>query len=91
MNAGTPKAVVFDPEHERFNLFAPGVMGDPYPAYRILRDRSPVHFNEQIGLYFISRYADVSTLGRDRTRLYGGTRSAGCSRSTPTPHYTGCW
>jgi cytochrome P450 len=33
--------------------------GDPYPAYRELRDRAPVHFAPESGCWCISRYEDV--------------------------------
>jgi cytochrome P450 len=67
----------FDPDTEGFNPFAPGIMDDPYPSYRVLRDRAPVHFNEDIGLYFLSRYDDVSAFGRDRQNLIRGTSTTG--------------
>ncbi len=33
--------------------------GDPYPAYRELRDRAPVHFAPESGCWCVSRYEDV--------------------------------
>ncbi|RSS75546.1 cytochrome P450 [Streptomyces sp. WAC06614] len=52
-------------------------MDDPYPAYQQLRDHSPVHFHPDLGLYFLSRYADVSALGRDQRRMIRGTSLSG--------------
>lgn len=69
-----------DPETERFNPFTPGIMDDPYPYYRVLRDRAPVHFNEEIGYYFLSRYDDVATLGSDRQSLIRGDSLYGIFR-----------
>jgi cytochrome P450 len=69
--------VDFNPAVDRFNLFAPGVMDDPYPYYRALRDHAPVHFNEEIGIHYLSRYDDVAALGRDRQRLIRGESSSG--------------
>ncbi|MEV6954849.1 cytochrome P450 [Streptomyces sp. NPDC051183] len=55
-----------------FDPYAPGVAEDPYPSYRELREDSPVHFSPQTGLFFLSRYEDIATLGRDRTKLIRG-------------------
>ncbi|MCX5015118.1 cytochrome P450 [Streptomyces sp. NBC_00555] len=60
-----------------FNPFAPGVMDDPYPSYRELREHSPVHFSPQTGMFFLSRYEDIATLGRDRTKLIRGSSLSG--------------
>ncbi|MFD3945169.1 cytochrome P450 [Streptomyces sp. NPDC058579] len=62
---------------EGFNPFAPGVMDDPYPAYRELRESCPVHFSPQTGLFFLSRYEDIAVLGRDRNRLVRGSSLTG--------------
>ena len=32
---------------------------DPYPRYRALRERDPVHHNEVRGFWALSRHADV--------------------------------
>ena len=42
-----------------FDLFAPGVIADPYPWYRVLRDTSPVHYVPERDIWVLSRYADV--------------------------------
>lgn len=60
-----------------FNPFVPGVMDNPYPSYRELRDTDPVHFSEATGLYFLSRYEDVATLGPDPHCLVRGTSLSG--------------
>ncbi|MGW5848679.1 cytochrome P450 [Streptomyces sp. NPDC055254] len=52
-------------------------MDDPYPSYRELRERSPVHFNPRTGLFFLSRYEDIAVLGRDRTKLIRGSSLSG--------------
>lgn len=52
----------------------PGFRADPYPWYRALRERAPVHLHPEVG-YVISRYADVDALLRD-SRF---------SLSTPSP------
>lgn len=42
-----------------FDLFAPGVIADPYPWYRLLRETSPVHHVPERDIWVLSRYADV--------------------------------
>ncbi len=48
-----------------FNPFEPAVMADPYPYYRLMRERDPVHWNGAIRTWFLTRHADVSQLLRD--------------------------
>ncbi|MCZ7525875.1 MAG: cytochrome P450 [Acidimicrobiia bacterium] len=38
---------------------------DPYPTYRWLRDHAPVHRNEELDFWALSRYADVVEASRD--------------------------
>ena len=38
---------------------------DPYPVYRELRETAPVYYNEDRGLWVLSRYADVQAAARD--------------------------
>jgi len=42
-----------------FNPYDPELHQDPYPVYRWLRDEAPVHHNERLRFYTLSRYADV--------------------------------
>lgn len=49
---------VYDPLNEDFQL-------DPYPAYRELRDREPVHRHEKPGFWALSRFEDVWNALRD--------------------------
>jgi cytochrome P450 len=39
---------------------------NPYPIYAELRQQAPLYFDEALGLWIVSRYADVSALLRDR-------------------------
>jgi len=41
------------------NLFSPEARRDPYPFYAALREDAPVHFFEELGVWTVSRYADV--------------------------------
>ncbi|MFM8973506.1 MAG: cytochrome P450 [Actinomycetota bacterium] len=43
----------------RFNPYAYEVHEDPFPVYRQLRDEAPCYFDEELGFYALSRYADV--------------------------------
>ena len=45
----------------------PAYVTDPYPTYRRLRERDPVHRSLITGQYLISRYADVDRVLRDHT------------------------
>jgi cytochrome P450 len=49
----------------RFNPFGPEFRRDPYPLYRQLRDARPVH--RTLGMWVLTRYADVQAVLRDRT------------------------
>src|SRR5262245_54600859 len=48
-----------------FNPFDPAVMADPYPFYKLMRERDPVHWNGTVRIWFLTRHADVSELLRD--------------------------
>jgi cytochrome P450 len=43
----------------------PELIADPYPFYHRLRDNDPVHCSP-LGLYVLSRHADVSSVLRDK-------------------------
>jgi pimeloyl-[acyl-carrier protein] synthase len=47
-----------------FNPFAPEFHEDPYPAYRLLRERDPVH-QMPMGAWVLTRYDDVAAALRD--------------------------
>ena len=40
----------------------PAVQVKPYPYYRALRDGDPVHFEESLGMYLVSRHEDLRTV-----------------------------
>ncbi len=42
-----------------FDPFRYEELKDPYPAYRALRDRAPVHYAPEAGVWCVSRYEDV--------------------------------
>lgn len=59
----------------------PGYITDPYPVYRRLRERDPVHRSLITGQYLISRYADVDRVLRDYRTFSNVRREA-----NPSPH-----
>jgi cytochrome P450 len=65
-----------------FNPFDPAVMADPYPYYRRMRERDPVHWNGSVKTWFLTRHADVSELLRDDRFSADRTRS---ERYVPPP------
>lgn len=47
------------------NLQQPDVRADPYPFYARLRGEDPVHWDETLGFWVLTRYADISTVYSD--------------------------
>ncbi len=66
----------------RFNPFEPAIMADPYPYYRRMRERDPVHWSDTIRAWFLTRHADVVELLRDDRFSADRTRS---ERFVPPP------
>jgi cytochrome P450 len=54
---------------DSFNPYDPEVYEDPYPSYAWLRDEDPVHHNEELDIWVLSRHADVAAGLRDHTRF----------------------
>ena len=42
------------------------IIANPYPSYHQLRTEDPVHWNEQVGAWTLTRYSDVVEALRDR-------------------------
>ncbi len=55
----------------RFNPFNREFRADPYRVYHLLRETEPVH--RSMGMWVLTRYADVLQVLRDRTFLVGLT------------------
>ena len=53
----------------------PEIIANPYPSYHELRAQDPVHWNEPIGAWVLTRYVDVIEAFRDR-RLSADRMSA---------------
>lgn len=45
--------------------YQPFDMTDPFPAYARLREKAPVHFDDRIGYWVVTRYADVKAVFDD--------------------------
>lgn len=45
-----------------YHLLDPGVLADPYPLYRRLREEDPVHWDPFLHAWVVTRYADVLTV-----------------------------
>jgi unspecific monooxygenase len=60
--------LLIDPGRRRVLLDPrdPAFYNDPYPAYRAIREATPIFFWEQYGFWCFARHADVSALLRDR-------------------------
>ena len=48
-----------------FNLTDPAFVRDPYPAYRMLRERAPV-WKSPMGVWVLTRYDDIAKLLKDQ-------------------------
>ncbi len=48
-----------------FNPFAPGMLADPYPMYRALRERSPISWSPLMEVWTFTRYDDVVAVLND--------------------------
>jgi len=46
-------------------LFGPEMRADPYPVYRRLRETDPVHWDDQLRVWVLTRYRDVMTALHD--------------------------
>ena len=67
-----------------YDMFAPGVIADPYGYYGRLRETDPVHWNEQYELWVITRYDDLVWLTRHHELF-----SSAVFRNDPRPAYPG--
>lgn len=80
------------------SLLTPGIERDPYPLYRILRQKFRLVYDRPFGAWLVSRYADVRAAladprlvaappGRTLAHLEGGTHSA--HRALVSPAFRG--
>ncbi|MGO9343032.1 MAG: cytochrome P450 [Acidimicrobiales bacterium] len=52
-----------------YELFGRDTWRDPFALYARLRDEDPVHFSENLGIWVLSRFADVYAASLDATRF----------------------
>jgi cytochrome P450 len=67
MGAGVTEAGIGS-SADSYGLFTAAAVQDPYPYYRALREREPVHWSEQAQAWYFTRYRDVFEL-QDRADL----------------------
>ncbi|MBM3139411.1 MAG: cytochrome P450 [Chloroflexi bacterium] len=59
-----------------WNPLDDGYQQDPVPAHARLRERDPVHRSELLGVWILSRYAEIDEILRDHDRFSSATRRA---------------
>ena len=47
------------------HLQLPDIRSDPYPFYKQLREQDPVHWDEEMGFWVLTRYDDIASLYTD--------------------------
>ncbi|MFP6600489.1 MAG: cytochrome P450 [Deltaproteobacteria bacterium] len=55
-----------------YDPFSYEIHEDPFPVYKRLRDEAPAYFNQQLGFWALSRYADVRQALVDHDRYCSG-------------------
>jgi cytochrome P450 len=61
---------------------APSFVADPYPVYRKLRERDPVHYSALTEQFVVSRYADLDRILRDHRNFSNDLQRARSSRGS---------
>ncbi|MCY4400783.1 MAG: cytochrome P450 [Gemmatimonadetes bacterium] len=61
---------------------APEFVADPYPVYRRLRDRDPVHYSILTEQFVVSRFSDVDRILRDHRNFSSDLQRARSSRGS---------
>ena len=82
-----PDDAAHDPSLSLFQLLDPAVHADPYPFYRRLRERSPVHWDPFMATWVVTRYDDVVAVlhafSADRTPDEAQMQAMGLPRLGP--------
>lgn len=60
----------------QFNLLDPAVRVDPYPLLARLREEDPVHWDDMLGGWILTRYADIDAALQDPRFSSGGGLAA---------------
>jgi len=61
---------------------APSFVADPYPVYRRLRERDPVHYSILTEQFVVSRFSDVDRILRDHRKFSNDLQRARSSRGS---------
>ncbi|MDC0666435.1 cytochrome P450 [Nannocystis radixulma] len=56
-------------ERPTFAFFSPEVQQDPYSRYAVARAEEPIFFCEDLGMWVVTRHADVAAILRDTDRF----------------------
>ena len=48
-----------------YDPFSEAILDDPFPVYRALRERSPVHYLPKYDCWALSRFDDIWAAGQD--------------------------
>ena len=48
------------------NWLMPPFFENPYPTYKVLKERDPVHWNALMNNWIVTRYDDVQSMFQDR-------------------------
>ena len=62
---GCPFASTVNPEYLQRSLVEPEILTWPNDFYRAARLSDPIHYDEKLGMYLVSRYEDLQTVLRD--------------------------
>jgi cytochrome P450 len=65
-----------------YDLLAPEVRADPYPLYAVLRAEDPVHWNDGLKAWVLTRYSDVLTA----LRTFSSKRAGVFANILPAAH-----
>jgi pimeloyl-[acyl-carrier protein] synthase len=57
-----------------YNLLSPKVQADPYPVYREMRSKDPVHWSELARAWFLTQYAETVSVLKDSRFSVDGTQ-----------------
>ena len=66
-----------------YNPLSPKMYSDPYPIYRKLREKSPVHRSRLVDGWVLTRHRDVDAVLRDFKRFSNDERNATSVRFSP--------
>ena len=66
-----------------YNPLSPKMYSDPYPIYRKLREKSPVHFSRLVNGWVLTRHRDVDAVLRDFKRFSNDERNGASVRFSP--------